>query len=117
MTSTAQKFNTYPPYALPIAQWWLVAGTPENWEVALNNGNIWRLRETEASTKKWNKLAAGDRLLLYSKKPAGGVIGHVTVVTKSRQDKPLWPEEIASNAVIWPLRFEFDIDYILPSNR
>ena len=36
------------------------------------------------------------------------------MTTKFRQTIPLWPEEIKKNEVIWPLRFEFDIEHCLP---
>jgi predicted RNA-binding protein len=38
-------------------------------------------------------------------------------VQKFRQDRPLWPDEVQSNTVRWPLRFDFDIDYLLPSDK
>lgn len=36
------------------------------------------------------------------------------MVTKFKQTNPLWPEEIKRNEVLWPLRFEFDVEYRLP---
>lgn len=50
----------------------------------------------------------------YVSKPVHGIVGTGYVVTKFRQTNPLWPEEIRRNEVIWPLRFEFDIEYCLP---
>ena len=52
-------------------------------------------------------------MLFYVSKPVSGVVGIATVRTKFRQTNPLWPEEIGRNAVIWPLRFEFEIEYCL----
>jgi hypothetical protein len=34
--------------------------------------------------------------------------------TKFKQDKPLWPDELMKNEVIYPFRFEFKIDYLIP---
>ena len=36
------------------------------------------------------------------------------IKTKFKQDKPLWRQEIASGKVIWPYRFEFEVEYALP---
>jgi hypothetical protein len=59
-------------------------------------------------------LRDGDGLLFYVSKPVHGIIGFGHVVTKFRQTNPLWPDEIERDEVIWPLRFEFDIEYCLP---
>jgi len=37
--------------------------------------------------------------------------------TKFRQDKPLWPQEIGEGKVMWPLRFEFNVEYCLPPDK
>jgi hypothetical protein len=29
----------------------------------------------------------------------------------------LWPDEIRKNKVIWPLRFEFDVEFCLPEDE
>ena len=31
-----------------------------------------------------------------------------------KQDKPLWPAEIQKGEVLWPLRFEFDVEFCFP---
>jgi len=56
----------------------------------------------------------GDGLLFYVSKPVSGIVGFGQVATKFKQTNPLWPEEVKRNEVIWPLRFEFDIEYCLP---
>jgi len=43
-----------------------------------------------------------------------GVIGYGVVRSKFKQDKPLWPQEVKENRVIWSYRFEFDVTYCLP---
>ena len=36
------------------------------------------------------------------------------VITKFKQDRPLWPAEIQKGEVLWPLRFEFDAEFCFP---
>lgn len=92
-----------------LSQYWLVVGTPDHWRVAFSSGNIWGLQ----STKKrwWERMGEGDGLVLYATRPVGGAVGLGKVRTKFRQDKPLWPKEIETNKVVWPFRFEFDVDF------
>jgi hypothetical protein len=96
-----------------MRQFWLVVGTEKNWKVAFESNNIWGLKDFRELTALWNMLREGDGLLFYVSKPVHGIVGFGNVVTKFRQTDPLWPEEIEKNAVIWPLRFEFDIEYCL----
>jgi hypothetical protein len=99
-----------------MQQFWLVVGSEKNWGVAFESNNIWGLKDFRELRSLWNMLREGDGLLFYLSKPVHGIVGFGHVVTKFRQTKPLWPEEIKRNEVIWPLRFEFDIDYCLPPN-
>lgn len=92
--------------------YWLVVGDPKNWQVAFVNNNIWGLRPTQ--NHLWENLKEQDNLLFYATTPVKGIIGFGTVRTKFRQNRPLWPDEISQNKVIWPLRFEFDVIYCLP---
>jgi predicted RNA-binding protein len=86
---------------------WLAVGAPENWETAFNQGNIWGLRSTQKVL--WERIAEGDVVLFYATMPIKKIIGYGTISSKFKQDKPLWPEELKKNRVIWPLRFEFDV--------
>lgn len=95
-------------------QFWLVVGSKKNWEVAFESNNIWGLKDFREIRSLWNMLREGDGLLFYISKPVHGIIGVGYVVTKFRQTNPLWPEELKRNELIWPLRFEFDIEYCLP---
>jgi len=95
--------------------YWLVVGSPGNWETAFEHGNIWGLKETQRHL--WERLQENDMLLFYATSPVGGVIGCGTVRTKFRQNQPLWPKEIEEKRLIWPLRFEFDVEYCLPPDR
>lgn len=56
-------------------------------------------------------------MVFYVTRPVGGVIGYGTVRQKLRQDRPLWPEEVAKNEVIWPFRILFDIETCLPEDE
>lgn len=98
-------------------QHWLAVGTVKNWEYSFQNGNIWGLKDFREVAALWNLLQEGDKILIYASKPVGGVIGIATVSTKFRQTNALWPEEIRRNEVIWPLRFEFQLDYCLPRSE
>jgi len=99
-----------------MAQHWLVVGTKKNWETSFKNGNIWGLKDFRELAALWNLLQEGDRILLYVSSPVSGIVGCGTVSTKFRQTKPLWPEEIRRGQVVWPLRFEFDLEYCLAPN-
>lgn len=89
--------------------YWLVVGPPEHWIVAFENGNIWGL---QASKRRWwEGMVEGDGLVLYASRPVGGAIGLGSVRTKFRQDKPLWPKEVQAKRVLWPFRFEFDVNF------
>lgn len=97
-----------------MQQYWLVVGSEKNWKVAFENNNIWGLKDFREIRSLWNMLREGDGLLFYVSKPVHGIVGFGHVVTKFKQTNPLWPEEIKRNEVIWPLRFEFDLEYCLP---
>lgn len=99
-----------------MKQCWLIVGTEKNWKVAFENNNIWGLKDFRELKGLWNMLREGDGLLFYVSKPVHGIVGFGNVVTKFRQTIPLWSDEIRKNTVIWPLRFEFDIEYCLPPN-
>jgi predicted RNA-binding protein len=92
-----------------MASYWLVVGSPEHWQVAFENGNIWGLQQVKF--RWWDRLSEGDGLIFYVTRPVGGAIGLGKVSTKFKQDKPLWPREVEAQSVLWPLRFEFDVDF------
>lgn len=97
-----------------MQQFWLVVGTEENWKIAFETRNIWGLKDFRELGALWNMLREGDGLLFYVSKPIHGIVGFGNVATKFKQTIPLWPEEIRRDEVIWPLRFEFDVEYCLP---
>jgi predicted RNA-binding protein len=93
-------------------QFWLVVGSKEHWQVTFENGNVWGL---QAKKKRWwERITEGDGLVFYVNRPVGGAIGLGRVSTKFKQDKPLWPVEIEKGEVLWPLRFEFDVEFCFP---
>jgi predicted RNA-binding protein len=94
-------------------QYWLLVGTERNWKFSFTNGNLWGLKDFRESQALWNLMQEGDKILFYVSKPVSGVVGIGTVTTKFRQTNPLWPEEVRRNSVIWPLRFEFQVEYCL----
>jgi hypothetical protein len=100
-----------------VTNWWLAAGSPNHWQIAFAFGKIWGLRAINKMIAKWEKLLEGDRILFYATKPVGGVVGYGIIRTKFKQDKPLWPREVKEGKVIWPYRFEFDVEYCLPQDK
>ncbi len=93
----------------------LMVGIPQNWHTAFTHGNIWGLKETQHHL--WESLNESDKLLFYTTKQVGGIIGYGIVQTKFKQNQPLWPQELKEHRVIWPLRFEFDVEFCLPSDK
>ena len=91
--------------------YWLTVGAPEQWGTAFEQGNTWGLVTRQQHL--WNGLAENDIILIYATKPVSGLIGYGAIKTKFKQDKPLWPQEIAEGKVKWPLRFEFTVSYCL----
>jgi predicted RNA-binding protein len=91
---------------------WILSGSKENWEKG-SVESIWGVKEGLKSS--WEKLKPGDILLFYVTSPISGLIGFGRLETKFKQDKPLWPDELMKNEVIYPFRFEFKIDYLVPA--
>ena len=98
-----------------MSNYWLVVGSPHNWKTAFEHKNIWGLKRTQRHL--WESLNEKDALLFYVTSPVSGIIGHGTVRMKFHQDQPLWPKEIEERKVIWPLRFEFDVERCLPFDK
>lgn len=95
--------------------YWLVVGTTKNWHTAFKHGNIWGLKETQRHL--WESLNENDTLLFYATNPVGGIIGYGVAQTKVKQTQPLWPQELEERKVIWPLRFEFDVEFCLSPDK
>lgn len=97
-----------------MPRWWLAVGPQSNWEAAFTLGNIWGMKASGRPQVMWDTLTEGDRVIFYVTTPIAGSIGYGVVRRKFRQDRPLWPDEVKSRTVRWPLRFEFDPVYLLP---
>lgn len=95
-------------------QYWTLSGYAENWERALAD-NIWGVKEGKLK-KYWEDILKGDILFFYVTSPISGIIGFGKVSAKFRQDKPLWPDEIRANTVIYPYRWEFIPVFVLPKS-
>lgn len=91
--------------------YWMAVGTIENWKEAFEKGDVWGLREK--LKHRWEALQEGDVILFYVMRPVAGIVGYGTVKTKFRQTQPLWSEEVDKNEIIWPLRFEFNVEHCL----
>ena len=111
----ARNTNTAADGEVKGMNYWLVVGTPRNWEIAFTHGNIWGLKQTQRHL--WESLRENDRVVFYATHPVKGVIGHGLIRTKFKQDQPLWPDEVEQHKVIWPLRFEFDVNFRLPRDK
>lgn len=98
-----------------MTTYWMAVGSRANWEEAFERGNIWGLRQRQKH--RWENLGENDTILFYATESIAGIIGYGSVQTKFRQDQPFWSEEVRKGEVIWPLRFEFDVDYCLPPDR
>lgn len=96
-------------------RYWVLSGNAENWGIALE-GNIWGVREGRLKSL-WEKISNGDILLFYCLSPVGGIIGFGKCQAKFKQEKPLWPDEIRDNKVIYPYRWQFQPIYVLPKNE
>jgi len=98
-----------------MTKFWIAGGSRENWLTAFEQGNIWGLRP--ARRAEWEQISEDDIIFFYVTGKGGGIVGYGAVRTRFRQDKPLWPEEVAQGRTIWPLRFEFDVEECLPPDK
>lgn len=94
---------------------WIILGPKESWQTAFKEGCIWGVKQV--LYPEWKALDKGDIIFFHITKTIGGIVGVGRVETKFIQDKPLWPDEIAIDKVIYPLRFEFHVDYLIEENN
>jgi len=96
------------------AKFWVLSGNSlENWEKGIKDG-IWGVRDKKGLRRFWERLSKGDILVFYVGRPISGVVGFGRTGAKFKQDKPLWPDEVRANEIIYPFRFEFKTEYCLP---
>jgi predicted RNA-binding protein len=93
---------------------WILCGKPEHWVVGLKDG-IWGL--IPKFQGKWKYLKQGDLLVFYATSPLSGVIGIGRSQAKFKQNQPLWPDELMEKEVLYPFRFEFQPEYVLPEKE
>ena len=100
-----------------MRNFWIVPGSERNWKQALTSKGIWGLEEKSLYKVCWLAIAPNDLILFYVTGKVKGIVGYGLVRNKFYQDIPLWDAEIREGHVKWPLRFEFDVEFLLPENR
>jgi len=90
---------------------WIILGPEQSWKTAFKQRGIWGIKEM--LYPEWKALEPGDILFFYITKTIRGIVGVGRLKTKFVQDRPLWPDEIIARKVIYPFRFEFDIEYLI----
>ena len=100
-----------------MRNFWIVPGSEENWKQAFISKGIWGLKETKLDKIYWLAIEPNDVILFYVSSGVKGVVGYGIVRGKFYQDIPLWKAEIQEGRVKWPLRFEFDVEFLLPKDK
>jgi len=89
---------------------WLIPITEDNWEV-IKRENIYGAPENSAAP---NLIKRGDNIIFYvvkkgSKRLGGKIVGiYRTASDWFKEDKPLWPDEIAEGKVKYPWRIRIE---------
>lgn len=96
---------------------WMVHGSEENWRQAFAAKGIWGFEDTPLDKVYWLALAPNDVILFYITGKVKGIVGYGLVRNKFYQNVPLWKAEIQEGCVKWPLRFEFDVMFLLPEDK
>ena len=102
---------------IEMRQFWIVPGSEKNWKQALTSKGIWGLEERTLDKIYWLAISPNDLILFYVTGKVKGIVGYGIIRNKFYQDIPLWDAEIREGRVKWPLRFEFDVEFLLPENR
>ena len=100
-----------------MKNFWIVPGSEKNWRQSLISKGIWGIEDTISKRPYWLAINPSDIVLFYITGGIKGIVGYGMIRNKFYQNVPLWPDEIQESRVKWPLRFEFDIDFILPQNE
>jgi len=100
-----------------MRNFWIVPGSKENWKQAFISKGIWGLTETGIDKVYWLAIVPNDVVLFYVTGDIKGVVGYGVTRGKFYQDVPLWKAEIKENRIKWPLRFEFDVEFLLPDDK
>jgi len=89
---------------------WLLSANQENFELSKKYRQVWGIQDKWYP--QWKSLEKGDIVFFYISK-IKKIIGVGEIGNKFVQREPLWPDEIEENKVKYPLRFEFNINYLL----
>jgi len=100
-----------------MRNFWIVPGSEKNWNQSLISKGIWGIEDTAFKKLHWLAIEPNDLILFYVTGSVRGIVGYGFIRSKFHQDTPLWEIEIKEGCVKYPLRFEFDIDFILPQNE
>jgi hypothetical protein len=100
-----------------MRNYWIIPGSEENWRQALISKGIWGLEEKQLDKIYWLAIVPNDLVLFYVTGKVKGIVGYGVIRGKFYQDIPLWKAEIQEGRVKWPLRFEFDVEFLLPEDN
>ncbi|MBI3194118.1 MAG: EVE domain-containing protein, partial [Ignavibacteriae bacterium] len=89
----------------------VIMGPEESWKTAFKQDGIWGVKSQ--LYPEWKALDPGDHIFFFITKTVRGIVGVGRVGNKFVQDKPMWPDEIREGRLIYPYRFEFEIDYMI----
>lgn len=99
-----------------MRNFWVVPGSEKNWRQSLISKGIWGIEDDSYKKIFWLAINPNDLILFYVTGKIKGLVGYGVVRNKFYQDTPLWEAEKVEGLAKWPLRFEFDIEFILPQN-
>jgi hypothetical protein len=100
---------------------WLVVGYNANWWVGVEQKPpIWGLKP--GYMQRYKTLIPGDTIWCYVTAPVRGIVGCAKVIEIIREDDPinnrlLWIEEHSAEKIVWPLRFRFRTEKLLPVDQ
>jgi len=100
-----------------MRNFWIVIGSEKNWRQAFVSKGIWGLEETSRDKIYWLAVIPDDLIFFYLTGRVKGIIGYGIIRSKFYQNVPLWEAEIKEGLVKWPLRFEFDVEFLLPEDN
>lgn len=93
---------------------WLAIGTPDNWSFCFEHGNVWGFpRRYE---RAWSSISDDDILICYATSPIKGVIGYCKITARRKAQTPLFPQEIKTGRVLWPLRVTLAAGNMIPQH-
>jgi len=92
-----------------MPKWLILCGNRENWDVAIEY-KVWGAKP--ALRRLWSELSSGDIVFFYVTRTIKRVIGVGRVQERldpqTYQLKPLWPDEVRENKIIYPYRFKIE---------